>query len=82
MRDRSDEVIYYTMLTMIYRGTPTPTNETYDANVECLCAARLALERHQTCAKIHKDSGDEMWSMYLQWLASLPQSLRSSRVIT
>jgi hypothetical protein len=63
---RADENTYYTLLCMIYRATPTTIIPTYDPGLECIKAARAALDCHSNSAALFKDR-TEMWESYLHW---------------
>lgn len=63
---RSDEIIYYALLCMVYRATPATVNADYDPSVECIKYARAALDYHWKCTTDLKPKS-ELWTMYLHW---------------
>jgi hypothetical protein len=64
---RSDEVIHYTVLTMIHRAIPPATHEHSTFSTDCLKAARSALDGHVACAAQYQNKNVDMWSLYLHW---------------
>ncbi|KAL3419885.1 fungal specific transcription factor domain-containing protein [Phlyctema vagabunda] len=68
-----DEVVYWSLLTLIYRAAPKDPQESSPFNKDCINAARSALAAHQSCALKYRDDHEYMWTIYLHWtLLSCP----------
>ncbi|EAW14817.1 putative C6 transcription factor [Aspergillus clavatus NRRL 1] len=64
---RSDEVSRLAVLTLIYRAIPPPENSPSTFIPECIETARTALEIHQTCMNMLRESNEATKCSYLHW---------------
>ncbi|PKX96580.1 putative C6 transcription factor [Aspergillus novofumigatus IBT 16806] len=64
---KSDEVSRLAILTLIYRAIPASGASTSTFVPECIETARAALESHQVCMTILRESNEAMKCSYLHW---------------
>jgi hypothetical protein len=63
---KSDQVSYWSSLTLIYRAIPSAPGFPSTFNAECIQAARMAFECHHQCIKLTENS-IFMTAGYLHW---------------
>ncbi|KAH0436199.1 fungal specific transcription factor domain-containing protein [Colletotrichum camelliae] len=63
----SDETLRLSLLTLVHRAAPRPPGSTTIFSLDCVIAARSALEKHRDCVIIIKKSGNIFFPMHFQW---------------
>lgn len=64
----SCEIMYYSLLTLVYRTIPPGPNDSSTIfNNDCIETARLALKAHQRNSERYKDSNSYIWHGYISW---------------
>ncbi|XHF99239.1 hypothetical protein AWENTII_002745 [Aspergillus wentii] len=64
---KSDEVSRLSVLTLIYRAIPPPADSPSTFITDCVETAREALECHQVCLTILKESNEVVKCSYMHW---------------
>lgn len=63
----SDDVLYYSILTLIYRAIPAPKGAKSTFTPACVAAARTALQKHDGCMAMLRPYGSLLVNLYIQW---------------
>jgi len=64
----SDEVVYHSVLALIYRAIPPRSSETPSTfSRNCVYSARKSLQAHLMCANTYKNKNSKLWAGYIQW---------------
>ncbi|KAF5528556.1 putative transcriptional regulatory protein [Colletotrichum aenigma] len=65
----SDETLRLSLLTLVHRAAPRPPGSTTTFSLDCVIAARSALEKHRDCVGIIKKSGNDniFFPLHFQW---------------
>ncbi|KAI8314749.1 putative transcriptional regulatory protein [Colletotrichum sp. SAR11_240] len=63
----SDETLRLSLLTLVHRAAPRPLGSATTFSLDCVVAARSALEKHRDCVGIIKRSGNAYFPAYFQW---------------
>ncbi|KAG9228039.1 hypothetical protein BJ875DRAFT_273731 [Amylocarpus encephaloides] len=66
MNIESTEVVYFGVLTIIYRAIPPPPITPANFSVECIVAARKALGLHHKYYARYRKS-EALWQIYMNW---------------
>lgn len=64
---KGDEVTRQSIMTLIYRAIPPPVGSQGTFIHECIETARAALEYHQNCMNMLKESTENIKCSYLHW---------------
>ncbi|ROT38994.1 fungal-specific transcription factor domain-containing protein [Sodiomyces alkalinus F11] len=63
----SDDVLYLSLLTLVYRAAPRPASSPTTFSDECIKAARATLARHQDCMEVLEKSNSIFFPTYVHW---------------
>lgn len=63
----SDDVLYYSILTLIYRAIPAPKGSKSTFTPACVATARTALQKHDSCMAMLRPYGSLLVNLYIQW---------------
>lgn len=77
----SDETLRLSLLTLIHRAAPRPPGSTTTFSLDCVIAARSALEKHRDCVGIIKKSGNGniFFPLHFQWYVNTPLHAYASK---
>lgn len=64
----SDEVVFHSVMALIYRAIPPPSSQAPSTfSLDCLYSARKSLQAHLQCANTYKFKNYNIWAGYLHW---------------
>ena len=64
----ANEVVYLSLLTLIYRAGPvSPSEGGSPFGEDCVAAARAALQAHHLCSTKYRENLEFAWGIYLSW---------------
>lgn len=64
----SDEVVYHSVMALIYRAIPPPISQAPSTfSQDCVNSARKSLQAHLLCANTYKYKNSKLWGGYVQW---------------
>lgn len=64
---KADEVVYLSLLTLIYRAMPPLAGSSSAFNQTCIDVARKALQSHQSCMEMIEPTDIFLLSAYINW---------------
>lgn len=64
---QSDDVLYQSTLSLIYRAMPVPEGSSSAFTPACVETARTALEKHQSCMALFANHDQVIIHIYVQW---------------
>lgn len=63
----SDDVVRLSLLTLVYRASPTPIGSSTAFAPQCIKTARMTLQRHQDCIAIIGNADSVFFPTYIHW---------------
>ncbi|KAH7120307.1 hypothetical protein B0J13DRAFT_457112, partial [Dactylonectria estremocensis] len=63
----SDDILCLSLLTLVYRASPSPPESSTPFISECIDAARRCLRRHQDCMAIIENVHSANFTIYMHW---------------
>lgn len=63
----SDDVTHLSLLTLVYRASPTPVNSSMPFVPECIETARETIHRHQDCMALMGSVHSIYFKGYVHW---------------
>lgn len=67
---KADEVSHLALLALIYRAIPPQNGSSATFSKECIETARAALEKHQQCMALLKETDESLILMYFHWYSA------------
>lgn len=79
----AERVIQFSILTLIYRATPSLGGSLSSLSDECVAASHEALEEHQRCMELLRGCTNDpaMLTKYIHWYASPLVDIESMLVV-